>query len=97
MYALKDSIFNVGDTQAAINNFIVGYEITIIYALRFTDLIVHSIPFCQNREARCTVFPIQLSGAVSATFSLRQTDSRIKQIDSTKDTTRDPRATEPRL
>lgn len=71
--------------------------ITIMYALRFTDLIVHSIHLKQNLQVWNATFPNQLSGVVPATFSFRRIASSIKRIDSTNDRIREPRATDPRL
>lgn len=74
-----------------------GYQFTIIYALRLTDLMIHSMHLRQNRDVLCTALPIRLSGVVLATFNLRRIDSSMKRIDSINDTVKEPRAMDPRL
>lgn len=51
----------------------------------------------QHREDADDTFPIRVEDVVSANFNLRRNDSRIKRTDSTGNTTREPRATDPRL
>lgn len=69
----------------------------MIYAFRFTDLMVQSMHPRQQFDEKDDIFPIRLRFVVSVCFSLRRIDSSINRTDSTMDTTSEPRATEPRL
>lgn len=70
---------------------------TIMYAFRFTDFMVNSMPFKQKREVWNIILLMKFSGMMSATLSLLRMASSMNRVDSIKDTIKEPIAIEPRL
>ena len=79
------------EVQASIQN------LTIIYALRFTDLMVQSMHPKQHWEEVDINFSMQVTGAGSPCLILRRKASSMNRTHSTIDTIREPSATDPRL